>query len=217
MDILETVNLDRVIFEDLIQGSEEWHSLKLGRISSTSVAGLFVNGKDEYKLGAGLLTECDRVIAEIRTGKNQGGDFSNANMENGIDLEDEAIEQYELENFCLVNSIGFVAMGDYFGDSPDRWVDNDGCLEVKCPTAKVHQSYLRENKVPSKYVNQMYWHMFVGEKKWCDFVSYNPEFPSEYKLFTVRLEMTEEIKSKIETKIDLINSHICSIINLRSV
>jgi len=183
------------VHEQLEQGSEEWHQLKAGRISSTSVGGIFTKGKDKWGLGAGLLTQLDRVTAEIKTGESQSSDYTNSNMERGKIMEQEAIREYEIETFRVVKSIGFVAMGKYFGDSPDGWVGEDGCIEAKSPTAKVHQKYLRLSKDPkwkTEYHTQIKWHMFVGKKKWCDFISFNPDFPEKERLLVVRYTLTEE-------------------------
>lgn len=119
------VNKERTIYTDLEQGSDEWHKLKEGRISSTSIKGLLTKGKDTYGLGVGMLTCCDLVIAERKTGSSQRSDYSNEHMQNGVDLEEHAVNLYEFKNFCTVIEIGFISMGEYFGDSPDRHIDDD--------------------------------------------------------------------------------------------
>lgn len=188
-------HFERKVHDTLEQGSEEWHKLKEGRISSTSVGGIFVKGKDKWGLGSGMLTELYRVISEIKTGEGQSSGYTNSHMERGKIMEQETIKEYEIETFRVVREIGFVSMGKYFGDSPDGWVGEDGCIEAKAPTAKVHQKYLMLAKDPKwkcEYHTQIKWHMYIGQKKWCDFISYNPNFPENERLLIVRYTLTEE-------------------------
>jgi len=202
------------VHRDIIQKSDEWFDLKTGRFSSTRISGIDVKGKNKFEIGGGLLTDLLTVVGELKTGLMEDG-FRNANMQRGSKLEPEAVELYETLYFRVVEEIGFVSYGDYFGDSPDGWVDtiNDGkgCLEVKCRKAALHMLYFynEDNKYwrPKEYL-QMMWHCFIGRRDWCELVSYHPDFDEDSQLFVRRFYFPLDLKKKWERKILLIHGAV---------
>jgi hypothetical protein len=83
-----------------------------------------------------------------------------------------------------------------FGYSPDGIVGDDGLVEIKCPLATTHFKYLLDNKMPSDYWQQVQGGLWVSQRKWMDFVSFNSYFKDK-KLFTIRVERDEEYIAKL--------------------
>jgi hypothetical protein len=54
-------------------------------------------------------------------------------------------------------------------------VGDDGGLEIKSPSLKVHTGYLYKGKVPAKYFPQVQMSLFVTKRSWWDFMSYHPK------------------------------------------
>jgi putative phage-type endonuclease len=134
-------------------------------------------------------------VAERLTGRAEAGFVSTA-MQWGIDKEPEARNLYFCEVGLPVVETGWVPhpdLADYSGASPDGLVGDDGLVEIKCPNTATHIGFLRNGKIPSKYLYQMQWQMECTDRKWCDFVSYDPRMPEHLSLFLKRVERDEEM------------------------
>jgi hypothetical protein len=53
-----------------------------------------------------------------------------------------------------------------------------------------------------KYAPQMAWQMACAERKWCDFVSYDPRLPEEHQLFVVRYHRDETVIAMMEREVE---------------
>lgn len=96
-------------------------------------------------------------------------------MRNGIITEPEARNWYEMECGLDCRRVGFcVTDCGRFGMSPDALVGEDGGLELKCPTGKVHASYLLGGVLPNEHKVQVHGELLVSGRRWWDFVSYHP-------------------------------------------
>ncbi len=168
---------------DCIQGSDEWIQARLGMVTSSHF-------KDVLNKKAGRLLYMRKVVGEILSGVSEGS-FSNKNMENGIGLEDEARQFYELVNSCEVKQVGFIKMNDIVGSSPDGLVGEDGQMEIKCVIPSTQIATILSGKMPSLHNGQVQGQMYVSGRKWTDFVSYCPLLkPRRY--FSVRVRRDEE-------------------------
>ena len=78
-------------------------------------------------------------------------------------------------------------MNEYYGYSPDGLVGDDGLVEFKCPNQKTHTKYLYKGVLPTEYKAQVQGGLYVSERKWCDFVSFHPNFIADKKLFLIRV------------------------------
>ena len=65
-------------------------------------------------------------------------------------------EEVTKETGIIFKDAGWIGRNDYHGHSPDgiSLCEKIG-LEIKCPSAKVHNSYVRDNKIPLEYVWQI--------------------------------------------------------------
>lgn len=175
------------------QGSEEWLKVRCGLITASNFDKL-VTSKGE--LSKQYKTLLYKLAGEKVTGQKEESHTSDS-MQRGIELEAEAREVYEMIKDCEVQEVGFF-LGDGFGASPDGLVGVDGLLEIKCPKASTHVSYLDNNNLPTKYIQQVQGQLFVTGRKYCDFMSYYPAL----KPLIVRVERDEEFIKKLETEIN---------------
>ena len=149
---------------------------------------------------------------EIVLGRiNPVKDFRSKDMERGNDQESEACERYELEHFYRVNNGGFNIV-DRYGDSPDGNVLEDGCIEIKCVIANTQWVRLEKGGYDESYKWQIQGHLWLGEKKWCDFVSYCPQMPQNKQLYVFRVyrdeDMIERLKKRLKEFDGLIDEKI---------
>jgi hypothetical protein len=171
------------------QGSPEWHALRLGKATASRITDVCAKVKSGgfSAMRRNYMTE---LLLERLTGKPYEG-WKSPDMLNGTLREPDARVEYELRYRCEVQQIGFVdhpkiAMA---GASADAFVGEDGLLELKCPKPATHLDYLAGGVVPSEYVPQIQWNFSCNpDRQWCDFVSYNPEFPASMQLFVKRIE-----------------------------
>ena len=157
---------------DCIQGSEEWFTARLGKVTGTGFAKVLAKGHGKTRKSYMI-----QLAAERLTGLAQES-YSNAAMEWGTEHEGEARARYEMVNDVSVLLAGFVELSDEIGISPDGLVDDEGLLEIKCPNSTTHIETIMSNNVPSQYIPQIQGGMWVAERQWCDFVSFDPRVTS---------------------------------------
>ena len=176
---------------DIIQGSPEWHAIRLGKVTASRVADVVAKTKSGW--GASRANYMAELIAERLTGE-PAERFTNAAMQWGTDHEPDARAAYEFFRDACVTEVGFV---DHLtiamtGASPDGLVGDDGLVEIKCPNTATHLDTLLSQTVPAKYVTQMLWQMEVTGRKWCDFVSFDPRLPESMSMFVKRVERDDK-------------------------
>jgi hypothetical protein len=121
-------------------------------------------------------------------------------MERGHEFEPVARDEYELETFNTVTNGGFNDCED-LGDSPDGNVGKDGCIEIKCVIPNTHWKRLKKGSFDTAYKWQIHGHIWLGEKQWCDFVSYCPEMPLNKRLYIYRVERDEEMIERMKLRV----------------
>lgn len=166
------------------QRSEEWFAIKLGKISASQIKDLMA-----AKTTAAHNNYIADLVSEIMTGKREENGYVSKDMEIGQERESQAIGTYEVRANVLVERVGFITHETLprTGASTDGLVGTDGMVEVKCPKKATHIQTVLSGKVPTKYLPQMQWGMACADRKWCDFISYNPDFPENCRLFVSRV------------------------------
>jgi putative phage-type endonuclease len=185
---------------DVIQGSPEWHQLRLGKVTASRVADIVAKTKSgPSALRANYMAE---LIAERLSGSPTEA-FVSAAMQWGTDMEPQARAAYEFRTDALVTPVGFVLHPtiDQAGASPDGLVDDDGLIEIKCPNTATHLETLLGQAAPSKYETQMQWQMACTGRKWCDFVSYDPRLPESMRMFVKRVDRDDKRIKELETEV----------------
>lgn len=198
-----------VHYHNIDQNSEDWHKIRLGRLTASNATAIGANG-------TGLITYCKKLAIEIITNKREETYTSEA-MVRGTELEPLALSAYEFETGNKVKTIGFVTNCDYYnsGCSPDGLVDKDksndgeGGIEIKFRNKEKHLSLIvgETKEIP---FNQIQMNLLFTERKWWDFISFNPEF--DKPLFIKRIypdeKYFEKLKSGIRSGNVLINKYI---------
>jgi len=184
----------------LEQGSEAWKQARLGHVTASNVADVMAKGKTgeaitryKYKV---------RLVAERMTGASPES-YTNSAMEWGIEQERFACMAYEERNDVLVDKTGFWLHPTikWVGVSPDRLVSHDGLVEVKCPNTTTHLDYIFANKVPSEYYKQIQCQLWVTNRQWCDFISFDPRLPKRNQLFVIRCNRDDALIAEMEVEV----------------
>jgi putative phage-type endonuclease len=186
----------RVITAD--QGTDEWKQARVGVPSGSKFADIMAKGG-----GATRATYLTALALERITGVRE--DFKTTfAMEQGTEREPFARSAYEAHTGQFVTEIGF-CMHDTLmvGVSPDGLVGKAGMTEYKCPMPKTHLEYLRlePGKCPTAYRWQVQGQLWVAEREWCDFVSYNPDFPENAQMVIRRVVRDEKSIAELESEV----------------
>lgn len=163
------------------QGSAEWLQAKAGIVSASNLTRVMT--PKTLKLSGSADKYCCELIAEQLLGRPLD-DATTSFMQRGTTFEAEARKWYELQSDCTAERVGFLLRDDgRVGCSPDGLVGDDGGLEIKCPSAAVHISYLL-GEFTEEYRSQIQGSLWITGRTFWDFVSYNPELPSLLHRFT---------------------------------
>jgi putative phage-type endonuclease len=162
------------------QRTEEWFAIKKGKLGASHAQAIATAGK-------GLETYIIELMAEYYSIAPKES-YTNEHMERGNELEAQARAIYELETGNEVEEVGFIELDEYVGCSPDGMVGEDGLIEIKCPSDKVYLQYLLDDKIDSGYMWQMQMQMLICDRKWCDYVCYNPNFEKSIVIARVKLD-----------------------------
>lgn len=199
---------------DIEQKSEEWHKLRLGKITASGFSKLMGTSaaKEKYLY--------DRV-AEIVTNAMCDGDenCSGVHIARGNEWESVARDKYVTATFSKVKEVGLIQLDDYTACSPDGLVGEDGLIEIKVPDSNNYLKLILEiskegiKAIPSDHCWQMQFCMYVTGRKWCDYVLYNPKHEVNNKdLFVFRVEKDQDaqviIKSRLEYSVEQLKTYV---------
>jgi hypothetical protein len=131
-------------------------------------------------------------------------------MQWGVDKEEEARIAYSFLTGRNVVEVGLYKHPTIIGShaSPDGLVDDDGCLEIKCPNSATHIETLKSNQVSHKYLLQMQWQMACADRQWCDFVSFDPRMPDHLMLYVQRVERDNDMLAILEAEVSTFLSEV---------
>jgi putative phage-type endonuclease len=188
------------MIEMMDQGSEEWFTIRIGKVTASRVADVIAKTKTGYS--ATRDNYMAQLVCERLTGQ-KGESFTNAAMQHGTDTEPLARAAYEALRDVLVDEVGFVPHPSIImaGASPDGLVDEDGLLEIKCPNTATHIETLLSQSVPGKYFTQMQFQLCCTGRQWCDFVSFDNRLPDELQLFVKRVPRDNEFIKQMEDEV----------------
>jgi hypothetical protein len=196
------------------QNDEVWEKARNGRITSSGMSNIITptgkksSSRDKY---------ISRLIAEQIRGEKDGW-IGNKHSERGHEFEQEAVDYYSMLYGVEPIKVGFCLYDDeLIGASPDRFVGEDGILEVKtCLSEIMIEHYEKES--PQDFLEQEHRpqtqsQLFVTGRKWVDTMLYCPLM----KPIVVRsvmnlsylmdmLSWTKEAKTSLETRLENIKN-----------
>ena len=180
------------IIRDLEQGTPEWFALRLGVITGSKFKDVMAKGQGKsrksymYQLAAEMITD---EMAES---------FTNDAMQWGTDNEPAARAMYELESRNEVDEVCFVKRDDFVGVSPDGLVGDSGLVEFKCPKTTTQIETFLSGKMPTSHKAQVQGQIWVCERDWCDFVSFDPRIDGDAGYVCYRQERDDEYIKELE-------------------
>ena len=187
------------IIRDITQGSEKWLALRAGKVTASKFADVMSKGRGSAPSKT-RATYMLQLAAEILTGQPEES-FTNKYMEWGNEKEPEARELYEFQSDNDVEEVAFILHNDHIGVSPDGIVGDKGLLEIKCPKTTTQLDRVLTGEFPSAYKAQCQGQLWVSEREWLDFVSYDPRINGDASYFQTRIERDEEYIARLRTEV----------------
>lgn len=170
------------------QRTEDWYNVRKGKMTASNAETIIANGK-------GLETYIYNLMAEYYSSAEKES-YINADMQRGIDLEPEAKIEFQFYTGLDIKEIGCVELNEYILASPDGLIGEDGLIEIKCPNDSIYFKLLLSNNIKPEYIAQMQMQMYVTDRQYCYFVSYNPNF--EKSLYIKKINRDEEMIEKLK-------------------
>jgi hypothetical protein len=194
----------------LVQGTDEWRAARCGSVGASRVADILRKTKDG-SVSASRKNYLAELLIERLTSKPTEG-FRSRTMELASIREPEARRWYSFVSGHEVKPVGMVLHPSIKGAhaSPDGLIGKDGLYEGKAPEPAQHLALLLGGGVAADYLTQMQWQMACTGRKWCVFVSYNPEFP-------VALQFAERTVKRDNARISDLESEVAKFCDELSV
>lgn len=185
---------------DVVQGSPEWLRARCGSVGASQIADVMAKTKSGYS------TSRTNLLAQLLCERLTGAPtvtFENDAMRWGKLYEPEARAAYCFLANVDVSEVGMVLHPNlpFTHASPDGCVGEDGLIEIKAPQTAQHLETLLSESIAQKYILQMQWQMNVCERKWCDYVSYDPRVPEHMRLFCKRVHRDDALIQEIEAEV----------------
>lgn len=176
------------MFHNIDQNTDEWLSLRAGKVTGSAIARVMANDGKAFGDPAKKLA-VDIAIEQL-TGKPIGGGYSNDHMERGKEQEPIARQMYEDRYFCTVENGGFFDNG-FTGCSPDGIVDS-GLVEIKSVIPSVQYKRVKSGTYDPAYRWQLIFNLKESGKDWIDFVSFCANFTDDKKLIVHRMHAEQQ-------------------------
>lgn len=233
MDFLDELIDEKLSNKWIEQGTMEWDQVRIGRFTASELHRLMEPAKREMteaelkarpksgkgssvkyaydyeKLSDTALTYVNEKVAEVLTGqaKSQGYAFP---LVWGTEHEDEAAEHFATKTGFTIEKVGFFTYTNHAGGSPDRFVNDNAILEIKCPYESVNQvKYLMltdQYDVRREYFP--YWvqcqaNMLFTERDLCYFCTWDPRMKDDkHKLTMIEIKADAEYHDLIRKQIE---------------
>ncbi len=173
---------------DAPQRSEPWFTARLGRLTGSRAADMLATIKSGEAAARRNLRV--QLVLERLTRRSQENGYQSPAMLQGIAREPDAYALYENLTGRILTRTGFICHDTLAaGCSLDGHVgDFEGIIEIKAPTASTHLEYLKTGVIPGEYAKQIAHGLWITGAQWCDWLSYNPDFPEALQSKLVRVE-----------------------------
>lgn len=155
---------------DFEQNTPEWFACRSGLPTSSEFHHVIAKKGPRGGIAKGRQKLLWRLAGEIITGEPEST-YQNAAMERGHEVESEASDLYAMLRDVEPQTVGFVKNGNC-GASPDRFIDDDGLLEIKSAIGSIQIERLLKGALPTEHVAQCQGQLMVTERKWLDYLSY---------------------------------------------
>lgn len=179
------------------QQTPQWLQQRIGKLTGSKMAAAMSFRKDGSETAERARLKIE-IVAERLTDIFVPHYVTDA-MQWGIDTEAEAKLAARQLIGIDIKECGFYDHPtiDMFGATPDGLIEDDGLIEIKCPTTPTHIQWLLNDQVPPEYKPQMIAQLLCTGRRYCQFMSYDPRVVSRPLLYK-RYAPSQEERDKVE-------------------
>lgn len=162
------------VYKDLPQGSNEWLLARRGIVTASVIGQLITPSTLKVAKNATSRSKIAELAAERITGRVEDTPIS-WQMERGNEEEGRARELYE-QHYGPLEQVGFMVRdvdGIPLGFSPDGLFSDDGFVEFKSRSPKIHVQHVISSQVPPENMAQVMTGLYVTGRRWCDYTSFS--------------------------------------------
>ena len=184
--------------------SPDWFKTRQGSFTGSEIYKLMTEprtkaAKEKGELSEGANTYVLEKVWEKLSGRTKGG-VDNFATEWGNENEPKAVLWYEklTGRKCEETNLLYSKEYPYISGTPDRFVGEDGMIELKCPfngANHLKHCFITDSEYFKSEHNDYYWQMmcylYLSGRQWCDFVSFDPRIDSDLGMFIYRVERNE--------------------------
>ncbi|MBN9028903.1 MAG: YqaJ viral recombinase family protein [Rhizobiales bacterium] len=191
---------------DFDQNSPEWFQARAGIPTASEFHTVMASGRSggESKTRK---TYMYKLAGEVVTGEPTEG-YSNAHMDRGHVMEEEARDKYSFIADAEIQRVGFIRNGDK-GASPDGLIGDRGMFEAKSKLPHLLIETLFRDDFPPEHKAQCQGALWVAEREWIDIVVYWPKLP----LFVKRAYRDEAYIAGIATAVKQFNEELAEVVD----
>jgi len=192
-----------MIVHNIEQGTPEWHELRCGKITGTSMKKVLSTTPKKLAY---------QLVAQTETGYVAEDEYLSPAMIWGREMEPLARMAYGFFVNAEIKEAGFLQPDqiDWFGLSPDGWHETqDGIigLEIKAPNTERHVEIIYTNKIPTDSQANwrpqvMSWFLLDERVIAVDFVSFDERFKAK-KMHVIRVNRADVLDEIEEMRIKL--------------
>jgi len=190
--------------------SPEWFKLRCGTFTASEAWKLMTEPRAKKDtISKTAETYILEKVHEKITGQMKMG-IDNFATQWGVEHEPLAAKWYAKLTGSEVGDpyMEFHPQMDYFSCTPDRYVNNDGLIEIKCPangSNHFKHCFITNDEFFKNEHSEYYWQcqsqMAICKKDWCDFVSFDPRVNTDLGMFIYRLYKNTKDIELLETKV----------------
>ena len=184
----------------LQQGSDEWRQARCGSVGASDAPRVVRRTKTGYSADRDSLMAAKRLERLTGVPVEIPKTFA---MLQGTAREPEGRLLYSIVRNVEVEEVGLVPHPFVKGShaSPDGYVGGTGLIEIKCPLPAAHFDTLDNETISNDHMVQMQWQMACTGRVWCDYVSFNPDFPPAMQLWIKRVPQDAKLIGELEREI----------------
>jgi hypothetical protein len=180
---------------------------KIGCITPSQFKKVMTTSRGGSGFGQTALTYADEIVLDI-IGVERDQIIAPA-LNHGIENESLAVDRYQEDTLNTVTIVDEPIQHpdfDFICGTPDGLIGSDGIVEIKSPFNSVnHLANLRWQFNPDDTQVSDYWwqiqgYLWITNRQWCDFVSYDPRFPYDKQISIQRIKRDQSEIDKLSEK-----------------
>jgi len=206
--------LDLILSTANTQNTPEWKDSRVGSFTSSQIYKLLTSSRKKGEVfGDQAKSYIYTRAAERLSGLDSDTFEGSYATDWGNEHEDEAAKEFERITGLKTSNAPYLMKGEYYGGSPDRYVDNGWLLEIKCPYNIGYFIKASTGFVDPKYTAQNQSNLNITGRKGVYHCTYDPRMPEGHRMIITEQPRDEEMIEKINERVQLANEMVDELLN----